>query len=309
MSVAPASSSDVWRTGRLPERRAYLARLREADPDAARDLLADGWAKETGADRGQLISVLERGLSLADEEFLDAALDDRHGTVRAAARRLLGRLPGTAFSQRANARAEGALRVERLRGGHALVATLPGEPDAAGPDVHAGLRQAAVSQGDADWAQALLAAGGPGPGNNYPAAVWPSDQELAALLPPAVRVARAAALLSNLPLTTVNPPGWGAPSTPLLDELTRWPAPWPEPVAEAAAAVLDRAAAMPSLPHAARMLIMAGARCLPATGARDYAALLARLADAHEQTWSGVLRSAAATIRFRRAFLTEIHRA
>jgi hypothetical protein len=37
--------------------------------------------------------------------------------------------------------------------------------------------------------------------------------------------------------------------------------------------------------------------------------LLTRLADTYEQTWSGVLRSAAATIRFRRVFLTEIHRA
>jgi hypothetical protein len=364
-SVAPAAagpdlSPDVWRTGLLPQRRAYLAHLRHADPDTARDLLAAGWAQETGADRGQLISVLADGLSRADEEFLEAALDDRHGTVRAAARRLLGQLPGSAFSQRADRRADGVLRVERIRGRQGLVATLPGEPDGTavrdgitarppvpsigagawllaqviaaaplagwtarlalpvtriaglpvagglGPDVHAGFRRAAVTQGDADWARALLAADGPGPGKSYPAAVWPSDQALAALLPPGARAARAAALLANLPLTTVNPPGWAGPSTPLLDELTQWPAPWPEPVAEAAASVLVRAAAMPNLPHAARMVIAAAARCLPATGPRDYAAWITRLADTHEQTWSAVLHSAAATIRFRRAFLEEI---
>lgn len=104
---APAGQAPVgdnaaaWRTGGLADRLAYLTRLRDADPDAARELLAAGWARETGADRGQLIAVLARGLSLTDEEFLEAALEDRHGTVRAAARRLLGRLPGSAFSQRA----------------------------------------------------------------------------------------------------------------------------------------------------------------------------------------------------------------
>lgn len=364
-SGAPASDDpgkppEVWRTGRLSERRRYLTSLREADPDAARELLAAGWAKETGTDRGQLISVLVRGLTPADEEFLEAALDDRHGTVRAAARRLLGQLAGSAFSQRAARRAEGVLRVERRSGCRGLAVTVPGEPDVAAlrdgitarpavpsvspgawlltqviaaaplagwtarlrlppeeivalpvaaglrPDVHAGLRLAAVSQASADWARALLTASGPGPGKNRPAALWPGDQALAELLPPEARAARVAALASGMPLTTVNPPGWAAASSPLLDEIAGCPAPWPEVVAEAALSVLVRAAAMQNLPTAARAVITAAARCLPATGSRDYAAWLTRLADAHPQAWSPLVRSAAATIRSRRVFLEEL---
>jgi hypothetical protein len=353
---------ETWRTGTLAQRRAYLTSLRAADPDAARDLLAAGWVKETGTDRGQLISVLARGLSASDEEFLEAALDDRHGTVRAAARRLLGQLPRSAFSQRAARRAEGVLRLEQRAGRRALVATLPGEPDAAalrdgitakppvswirtgawlltqviaaapltgwtarldlapeeivalrvagdlGPDVHAGLRLATVSQGSADWARALLAADGPGPGASRPAALWPADPALAALLPPAARAARAAALLSALPLTTANPPGWAGVGSPLLDEIAAWPGPWPDVLADAALSLLVRAAALPNLPPAARTVITAGARCLPAAGPRDYAAWLTRLADAHPQAWSSLPRSAATVIGARRVFLEEIRR-
>jgi hypothetical protein len=109
-----------------------------------------------------------------------------------------------------------------------------------------------------------------------------------------------------MPLTTVNPPGWAAASSPLLDEIAGCPAPWPEVVAEAALSVLVRAAAMQNLPTAARAVITAAARCLPATGSRDYAAWLTRLADAHPQAWSPLVRSAAATIRSRRVFLEEL---
>ncbi len=353
---------EAWRTGRLSERRAYLTRLRDADPDAARELLAAGWPKETGTDRGQLISVLARGLSRADEEFLEAALDDRHGTVRAVARRLLGQLPGSAFRHRTARRAEGVLRLEHRAGRRALIATLPGEPDAAalrdgitakppvswigtgawlltqviaaaplagwtarlglapeeiltlripgdlGPDVHAGWRLAAIGQESADWARALLAADGPGPGKNRPAALWPADQALAALLPPEARAARAAALLSALPLATANPPGWAGVSSPLLDEIAAWPAPWPDVLADAALSLLVRAAAMQNLPAAARGVIASAARGLPATGPRDYAAWLTRLADARPQVWTSLLRSAAAVIGARRVFLEEIRR-
>ena len=94
--AAPEVPDDpaVWETGSRRERRAYLAMLRDRDPAAARDLLAAGWARETGEDRADLIAILSRNLSGADEQFLEAALDDRKGAVRAAARQLLARLPG-----------------------------------------------------------------------------------------------------------------------------------------------------------------------------------------------------------------------
>jgi hypothetical protein len=379
-AAAPADDPgdpELWRTGMPAQRRAYLARLRERDPDAARDLLAAGWATETGGDRGQLIAILNRGLSLADAEFLETALDDRTSTVRTLARGMLTRLPDSAFGQRARARAEGVLHVEGHGPRRKLVAALPGEPDAAairdgftarptvpsigaaawqltqviaaaplgdwtarlrlspgqivslpvegdlGADVHAGWRLAAVGQANPEWARALLAAGPgagggtsgsgsaggrPVTGGNRPQAAWPPDQALAALLPRAARAERVAALLADMPLTTVNPPGWAGVSTPLTDEITGWPSPWPEVIAEAVLAVLVRAAGMANLSATARLVLTAAARNLPATGPRDYAAWLTRLADARPQTWTPAVRTAAATITLRRIFLTEIHR-
>ncbi len=71
-------------------------------------------------------------------------------------------------------------------------------------------------------------------------------------------------------------------------------------------ALLGSAATQTALPRSPRGLLDAAARGLPATGDRDYAAELTRLASAYPQTWSPLLRSAAETITLRRAFLEEI---
>jgi hypothetical protein len=188
----PAVPDDpaVWATGRRDERLGYLAQLRDRDPAAARDLLAGGWDRETGDDRALLLGVLEAGLSGADEGFLEAALEDRKGSVREGAARLLARLPGSAFSRRAAERAAGLLRVERHPLRRRLVVEPPEEGTlaavvAAAPlgvweeifgleaaqivalpvmggraaEVHAGWRAAAVREADSEWAEALLAAG------------------------------------------------------------------------------------------------------------------------------------------------------
>lgn len=126
----PADGPDAWQTGSRAERIGYLSALRDRDPAAARELLAVGWASETGDDRTELLRVLARGLSAADEEFLEAALDDRKGAVRVAAMRLLARLPGSAWCRRATARAVPLLH---LAGAPrpTLVASLPGGLDPA----------------------------------------------------------------------------------------------------------------------------------------------------------------------------------
>jgi Family of unknown function (DUF5691) len=103
----------AWETGARAQRVAYLAALRARDPLAARELLAAGWSRETAEERGQLLAVLARGLGPDDEQFLEDALGDRASWVRAAARRLLRQLTGSAFNQRAARRAD---RVVRLRG-------------------------------------------------------------------------------------------------------------------------------------------------------------------------------------------------
>jgi uncharacterized protein DUF5691 len=180
----------VWATGRRDERLGYLAQLRARDPAAARELLAAGWDRETGDDRALLLGVLADGLSGADEHFLEAALEDRKGSVREGATRLLARLPGSAFNRRAAERAAGLLRVERHALRRRLVVQPPEEGTLAGAvaaaplglweelfglgagqivalpvmggraaEVHAGWRAAAIREASSEWAEALLAAG------------------------------------------------------------------------------------------------------------------------------------------------------
>ena len=85
----PSADPEAWRTGGRGERRAYLAAQRERDPAAGRELLAADWPRLAADERAALLAVLARGLSADDEEFLDAALDDRAGAVRTVAQRLL----------------------------------------------------------------------------------------------------------------------------------------------------------------------------------------------------------------------------
>jgi len=186
----------------------------------------------------------------------------------------------------------------------AEIVTLPVQPDldaARLTDVHAGWRLAAVSQGSAQWAEALLAAGDPDDGGGRPPAAWPDDQRLAAMLPPAGRAARAAALLTGTRLT----PG-PAVANRAIAEVGGVGVPWPGELAGAVITVLAAAAPLAVLPRLPRGLLDLAARGLPATGGRDYAAELTRLADAHPQNWTPLVRKTAETILLRRAFLEEI---
>jgi hypothetical protein len=367
----------IWETRRRDERRGYLAQLRARDGAAARELLAAGWDRETGDDRAGLLLVLADELSLDDEEFLDAALADRKGAVRDEAARLLARLPGSAFSRRAADRAAGLLRVERHALRRRLVAGAPaegtlGQVVAAAPlalweerfglaaeqivglpvegvaaaEVQAGWRVAAVREGNAAWAEALLAAG--------PAALGSGEASGAGALGGSggfggtgaggaggvqgVGGARGAA-------------GWRDPA------VWRRPAGWPEAAELAAsltpAARADRGVALLGELAAGRVslagavggaaitevagypgpwpdelaravlgvlrrglaagpgrwsgpLLAAAARNLPVHGPDDYAAALTELADECPPIWSAPLRRTAGAVAARRIFLEEI---
>ena len=360
-SAVTAASADpeAWRTGSRAERHAYLAALRERDPQAGRALLAADWARLPADERAALLAVLAGGLSADDEEFLDGVLDDRAAGVRVIAQRLLARLPGSRFQQRVTDRATAVIRLERHGRRQSLAVTRPANPDAAAvrdgidgrppspsigvaawlltqsiaavplaswtdlfglppgeivalavqpdldaarrTDVHAGWRLAAVSQGSAPWAEALLAAGDPDDGGGRPPAAWPDDQRLAATLPAARRAARAAALLAGTRLT----PGPAAAHR-VIAEVGGVGVPWPGGLADAVITVLAAAAPLAVLARLPRGLFDLAARGLPATGGRDYAAELTRLADAHPQNWTPLVRKTAETILLRRAFLEEI---
>jgi Family of unknown function (DUF5691) len=357
----------AWRAGDRDERRALLAEFRRRDPAAGRELLRAGWAGETGFDRAALLSLLRHGLSAADEDFLEAALDDRAGGVRDEARRLLGWLPGTAFRQREALRAAPVLRVERHGLRRRLAVTLPGEPDAAaardgvpaaspvdgigaggwrlihvlagapltdwtgrlglspaelvalpvaddrGAHVQAAWRLAVARQLEAAelagtdldgteltaWALALLSADASRPAR-WSSRAWPDDAALTAALPAAIRADRAAARLKG-----ARPDDRSAAYT-VTAGVTACPAPWSPALADAVTGALTRAADRPDLLPLPRALLRLAGRGLPATGPRDYAAALTRLAAARPQDWTPLLLAAAETIALRRAFLAEL---
>ncbi len=118
----------LWLTGTRPQRHRLFAVLRRARPDEARQLLERGLSREEAADRAWFTAALGEGLAPADEPLLESALDDRRHEVRAAAARLLARLPGSAFARRMTER---TVPLVRLEGGirRRLQVALPADLD------------------------------------------------------------------------------------------------------------------------------------------------------------------------------------
>jgi hypothetical protein len=124
-----AEDNRIWQHGLFAERVTHLTGLRRRDPAAALALLAGSWARERAEDRLLFLDALQEGLSLADEPFLEAALDDRSKNVRATAAELLAGLAGSALGRRM---AERALATVQLAAdGSRLLITPPGEVTAA----------------------------------------------------------------------------------------------------------------------------------------------------------------------------------
>ncbi|WP_405146859.1 DUF5691 domain-containing protein [Sphaerisporangium sp. NBC_01403] len=95
----------LWEFGTRGDRLSYLRGLRSADPARARALLRRGWEQEGPEDRAAFIHAMADGLSMADEPFLEAALDDRRREVRSQAADLLTRLPESRLGRRMAERA------------------------------------------------------------------------------------------------------------------------------------------------------------------------------------------------------------
>ena len=112
----------TWTTASHRARREMLDQVRRTDPIVGRDLVVATWQGDSPRDRTAFIAGLEAGLSADDEPLLERALADSRGEVRQAAADLLAKLPGSAFSKRAAARAAAAVQVRE-----ALVVTPPAE--------------------------------------------------------------------------------------------------------------------------------------------------------------------------------------
>jgi hypothetical protein len=116
----PASLSDldrVWNEGMLAARVAVLTRLHEAQPQHARDWLAQVWPKEKAEPRAELLAAFAASLTPDDGPFIENILDDRSMAVRTQATRLLARIPGSRLSQRMIARADAMLAYEPPKAG------------------------------------------------------------------------------------------------------------------------------------------------------------------------------------------------
>lgn len=336
LTERPADPADpqVWITGGRAARVAHLAAVRAADPAAARDLLATGWARETGDDRAAFVAVLGDGLDLADEPFLEAALDDRAAGVRSAAADLLALLPGSDYAHRCADRAREVLRSRDAEWTPAMGRDgIPRDPprgilvpdgswwlsqaiaraplDAWGtdpaalarttateelaPEVHAGWRTAARRERHQQWIAALLATP---PRLDDRSAVFRRLVWVSdAELAAALPSEQRAARIARLLRTD--------PATLRLAELAACQRPWPRVLAEAVMTRLAHAAAHgePLTPGVRELARHAGAG-LPVEFA-DAVDLLA--ARAPEFTgWPATVRAVAAVLGVRRTFESEL---
>ncbi|TCC52322.1 hypothetical protein E0H75_00575 [Kribbella capetownensis] len=99
-AVVEGNDPELWTHGNAIQRRSWLRGLRQHDPEAAREALSEVWTTESAATRADFLGLLADGLSKHDEEFLEAALDDRSKEVRRGASRLLARVPGSRYGER-----------------------------------------------------------------------------------------------------------------------------------------------------------------------------------------------------------------
>jgi hypothetical protein len=112
----PENLDEVWHSGSAVERAGALRAVRGVDPARGLGLVQSTWQSDGSDDRKRCIDALVEGLSLADEPFLEAALDDKSKLVRGAAASALGRLTGSALRMRMNERS-GRIITAEAKGG------------------------------------------------------------------------------------------------------------------------------------------------------------------------------------------------
>lgn len=108
-TTLPEDADTIWQEGAPSQRSAVLALARATEPERARAWLASTWKAERAEQRADFLDALAGNLSLDDEPFLEAALDDRSERVRSRAGALLSTLPESAFAARMIARAPSLL--------------------------------------------------------------------------------------------------------------------------------------------------------------------------------------------------------
>ncbi|MEW6402009.1 MAG: DUF5691 domain-containing protein [Chloroflexota bacterium] len=106
---------EVWQTGERKSRRVLLRLLRGKSASSGRNLIASTWGVESAEDRAAFLATFATNLSMEDEPFLEAALNDRSKEVRQTAARLLACLPQSRLVERMIRRVQPLLRLEAGR--------------------------------------------------------------------------------------------------------------------------------------------------------------------------------------------------
>ncbi len=109
------NEASVWQTGTRLTRAMALVRARQRDPNAAREMLMATWDTEAPDDRNEFLSALRHNLSMDDEPFLEAALDDRDERIGRAASGLLSMLTGSRLVERMFGYARPLLSLEEFQ--------------------------------------------------------------------------------------------------------------------------------------------------------------------------------------------------
>jgi hypothetical protein len=113
LHLSELNESD-WESGTVDQRLELLRHLRSSNPARATQLASSTWASESIDMKRQILQAFTVGRSLADEEFLEAALDDHSIVVRRLAADQLASIPGSKLIQRMSERLAGRLSLTQV---------------------------------------------------------------------------------------------------------------------------------------------------------------------------------------------------
>jgi hypothetical protein len=88
-------AEDTWETGSFEARKLILAEVRATDPAQAIPMLEATLPQENANNRAEFIALLDTGLSLPDEPFLESLANDKSKKVKEEAMGLLRKVPGS----------------------------------------------------------------------------------------------------------------------------------------------------------------------------------------------------------------------
>jgi Family of unknown function (DUF5691) len=127
----PPDAETRWQTGSNDERITLLTSLRRLDPARALAFVQSTWDADSAAERQRFVDVLQEQASMADEPFLEAALDDRSKAVRRQAAAVLVRVPGSRLRQRLSEAARRFISIESREDGTTIALQPPESFDTA----------------------------------------------------------------------------------------------------------------------------------------------------------------------------------